>query len=99
MHRTTWRSVRDFNTYIVFGMVIKEKVESISYNGAVCIGPEGDVVTEYRKVHLLGEERQVYRNGFRFSTVEAECGTFWADDRNRSGLSRGGVASLLTARN
>jgi predicted amidohydrolase len=34
------------------------------------------VVTDYRKVHLLGEERQVYRNGFRFATVDAEWGRF-----------------------
>lgn len=66
----------DFNTHIVFGLVVKEKVESILYNGIVCIGPEGDLAGEYRKVHLLGEERQVFRNGFRFITVEAEWGRF-----------------------
>ena len=65
-----------FGTHIVFGLVLKEKVESILYNGVVCLGPEGDVAAEYRKVHLLGEERQVYRNGFRFTTVEAEWGRF-----------------------
>jgi omega-amidase len=57
-------------------LVVKEKVESILYNGVVCLGPEGDVAGDYRKVHLLGEERQVYRNGFRFITVEAEWGRF-----------------------
>jgi len=70
------KRANEFNVYVVFGMVIKEKVESILYNGVVCLGPEGDVVSDYRKVHLLGEERQVYRNGFRFSTVEAEWGRF-----------------------
>ncbi len=77
-HATSYLAKRasDFGTYVVFGMVIKEKVESILYNGAVCLGPEGDVVAEYRKVHLLGEERQVYRNGFRFITVDAEWGRF-----------------------
>ncbi len=77
-HATNYLAKRahDFNTHIVFGMVIKEKVESILYNGVVCLGPEGDVTAEYRKVHLLGEERQVYRNGFRFITVEAEWGRF-----------------------
>lgn len=43
--------------FVVFGMVIKELLESILYNGVVCLGPEGDVVSDYRKVHLLGEER------------------------------------------
>lgn len=77
-HATNYLAKRanDFGTHVVFGLVIKEKVESILYNGAVCVGPEGSVVSEYRKVHLLGEERQVFRNGFRFSTVETEWGRF-----------------------
>ncbi|MCB0132200.1 MAG: carbon-nitrogen hydrolase family protein [Caldilineaceae bacterium] len=77
-HATNYLAKRanDFNTHVVFGLVIKEKVESILYNGLVCLGPEGDVAGEYRKVHLLGEERQVYRNGFRFITVDAEWGRF-----------------------
>jgi predicted amidohydrolase len=77
-HATNYlaKKANEFACYVVFGLVIKEKVESILYNGVVCIGPEGDVVTDYRKVHLLGEERQVYRNGFRFATVDAEWGRF-----------------------
>lgn len=77
-HATNYLAKRanDFGAHIVFGLVIKEKVESILYNGAVCVGPEGSVVAEYRKVHLLGEERQVFRNGFRFVTVDAEWGRF-----------------------
>lgn len=77
-HATNYLAKRanDFNTHIIFGMVIKEKVESILYNGLVCLGPEGDVAGDYRKVHLLGEERQVYRAGFRFINVEAEWGRF-----------------------
>lgn len=70
------KRANDFQTYIVFGLVVKEKVESILYNGLVCLGPEGDLVGDYRKVHLLGEERQVYRNGFRFVTIETEWGRF-----------------------
>lgn len=77
-HATNYLAKRasDFGVHIVLGMVIKEKVESILYNGLVCLSPEGDVAAEYHKVHLLGEERQVYRNGFRFATVEAEWGRF-----------------------
>lgn len=77
-HATNYLAKRanEFNVHIVFGLVIKEKVESILYNGVVCLGPEGDMAGEYRKVHLLGEERQVYRNGFRFVTIEAEWGRF-----------------------
>jgi omega-amidase len=77
-HATNYLAKRanDFQVHVVFGMVIKEKVESILYNGLICLGPEGDIAGDYRKVHLLGEERQVYRNGFRFVTVEAEWGRF-----------------------
>ncbi len=77
-HATNYLAKRanDFNCHICFGMVIKERVESILYNGLVCVGPEGEVAADYRKVHLLGEERQVYRNGYRFALVEAEWGRF-----------------------
>jgi predicted amidohydrolase len=77
-HATNYLAKRanEFACFVVFGMVVKERVESILYNGVVCLGPEGDVVGDYRKVHLLGEERQVYRNGFRFATVEADWGRF-----------------------
>ncbi len=70
------KRAKEFNTHVVFGMVIKEKVESILYNSLVCLGPEGDIAGAYHKVHLLGEERQVYRNGYRFLTIEAEWGRF-----------------------
>ena len=77
-HATNYLAKRadDYNTHIVFGLVIKEKVESILYNGVACLGPEGDVMSSYHKVHLLGEERQVYRSGFRFINIDAEWGRF-----------------------
>lgn len=77
-HATNYlaKRAKDFNAHIAFGMVVKEKVESILYNSLVCIAPEGDIAGVYNKVHLLGEERQLYRNGFRFLTVEAEWGRF-----------------------
>ena len=77
-HATNYLAKRaaDFNTHIVFGLVIKERVESILYNGVACLGPEGNVMASYNKVHLLGEERQVYRSGFRFSNVDADWGRF-----------------------
>jgi predicted amidohydrolase len=42
------KRANDFQTHIVFGLVVKEKVESILYNGLVCLGPEGDVAGDYR---------------------------------------------------
>ena len=70
-HATNYlaKRAKDFNTHIVFGMVVKERVESILYNGLICIAPEGDIAAVYHKVHLLGEERQVYRNGYRLSLI------------------------------
>ena len=59
----------DFSTYVVFGLPTKEKVESIFYNAAVVIGPDGELVGEYRKIHLKGEEKLSFRPGYRFNGV------------------------------
>ena len=90
-HATNYLAKRagDYNTHVLFGLVIKEKVESILYNGVACLGPEGDVVSAYHKVHLLGEERQVYRPGFRFINVDADWGPLRAHGRVRYRLPRG----------
>jgi len=59
----------------VFGLPTKEKVESIFYNAAVVIGPDGELLGEYRKVHLKGEERLSFRPGYRFSVFDTAFGT------------------------
>jgi predicted amidohydrolase len=64
----------DYSTHIVFGMVSKEKVESILYNSAIVIGPDGELLGEYRKLHLPGEERLAFRPGFRLPVFEATFG-------------------------
>jgi predicted amidohydrolase len=64
----------DYNTHIVFGMVTKEKVESIIYNAAVVIGPDGEMLGEYRKLHLPGEERLAFRAGYRMPVFETSFG-------------------------
>lgn len=64
----------DFHTYIAFGMVVKHKVESVIYNSAVLLGPDGEVKGEYRKVHLKGEEKLAFRPGYKFPVVETEFG-------------------------
>lgn len=65
----------DFGVYIAFGMVVKERVESVLYNSAVLIGPDGDLVEVYNKLHLRGEERMVFREGFKLPVSETEIGT------------------------
>lgn len=64
----------DFGTHIVFGLVTKEKVESTIYNAAVVIGPDGELLGEYRKLHLPGEERLAFRAGYRLPVFETSFG-------------------------
>ncbi len=64
----------DYSTHLVFGMVTKEKVESIIYNAAVLIGPDGEMVGDYRKLHLPGEERLAFRPGYRLPVFETNLG-------------------------
>jgi predicted amidohydrolase len=64
----------DYSTHIVFGLVSKEKVESILYNAAVIIGPDGELLGEYRKLHLPGEERLAFRPGYRLPVFEGSFG-------------------------
>jgi predicted amidohydrolase len=52
----------------------EEKVESVLYNAAVLVGPDGDLVGDYRKVHLKGEERLAFRAGFKFPLIETDFG-------------------------
>jgi predicted amidohydrolase len=64
----------DFQTYIALGMVERKKVESVIYDAAVLIGPDGELVDKYHKVHLRGEERLAFRNGFRYPVMQTEFG-------------------------
>ncbi|MEM9953038.1 MAG: carbon-nitrogen hydrolase family protein [Chloroflexota bacterium] len=64
----------DFGIYIAFGMASKEKVESVLYNTAVLVGPDGELVETYNKVHLRGEERMAFREGYKIPIAETEIG-------------------------
>jgi predicted amidohydrolase len=65
----------DYGVYVAFGMVTKERVESVLYNSAILIGPDGELVDVYNKVHLRGEERMAFREGIRLSVNDTEVGT------------------------
>ncbi|MFQ6059235.1 MAG: carbon-nitrogen hydrolase family protein [Anaerolineae bacterium] len=65
---------QEFNTHVAFGMVAKEKVESILYNAAILVGPDGELIGDYRKVHLRGEERLAFRPGYRYQVFETNFG-------------------------
>jgi predicted amidohydrolase len=64
----------EYGLHVVFGMPSKEKVESVLYDSAVMVGPDGDVIGEYRKAHLKGEERLAFRPGFRLPIWETDFG-------------------------
>jgi len=64
----------DYGVHILFGMVAKERVESIIYNAAVLIGPDGEIIGRYNKVHLRGEERLAFRAGYRYPVFETSFG-------------------------
>ncbi|RMF29192.1 MAG: carbon-nitrogen hydrolase family protein [Chloroflexi bacterium] len=64
----------EFNVHVAFGLVTKQRVESILYNTAVLIGPDGDLIGEYHKVHLRGEERMTFRTGYRYLAMETNFG-------------------------
>jgi predicted amidohydrolase len=64
----------DYGTHIAFGLVTKERVESIIYNASVLVGSDGEFLGEYRKLHLPGEERLAFRPGFRLPVFETSFG-------------------------
>lgn len=65
----------EYGVYVVFGMVTKEKVESVIYNSAVVIGPDGELLDVYHKIHLRGEERMAFREGFKLPVIDTEFGS------------------------
>ncbi len=64
----------EYGIFIAFGMVTKEKVESVLYNSAVLVGPEGELLEVYNKIHLRGEERMAFREGYKLPVIPTEIG-------------------------
>lgn len=75
-HATSYLGERasQCNTHILFGMAEEGKPESVIYDTAVLIAPEGEVVAKYQKTHLKGEERLAFRPGYRYTVVETALG-------------------------
>ena len=64
--------------YIVFGMPeMSKKAESVIYNTAVLVGPEG-YIGKYRKMHLpthsVFEEKRYFRQGYETPVFETKIG-------------------------
>jgi len=65
----------ELGVHVAFGMVSKkEKVESILYNSVILVGPDGDLIGQYHKMHLRGEERIAFRAGYRLDVFETGFG-------------------------
>ena len=65
----------EHGVYVAFGMVTKERVESVLYNSAVLVGPDGELLEVYNKSHLRGEERMAFREGYKLPVIETEVGS------------------------
>lgn len=64
--------------YIIFGMPeLSQKAESVIYNSAVLVGPEG-YIGKYRKMYLpthsVFEEKRYFRQGYQTPVFETEIG-------------------------
>jgi len=64
----------EYGIFIAFGIATKERVESVLYNSAVLVGPEGELLDVYNKIHLRGEERMAFREGYKLPVIETEVG-------------------------
>ncbi len=64
----------EYGVYVAFGMVTKERVESVLYNSAILVGPDGELLDTYNKIHLRGEERMAFREGFKLPIIPTEIG-------------------------
>jgi predicted amidohydrolase len=59
----------------VYGSMI-EKDGGAYYNAAPFISPQGGIIAKYRKVHLFGEEKDVFQSGDEPVLVDTEFGRF-----------------------
>lgn len=73
------RLAKEHNVHIIFGMPEKSgKGQTILYNTAVFVGPEG-YIGKYRKLHLpthsIFEEKRYFRPGYHTPIFQTEIGT------------------------
>lgn len=64
----------EHNTHIAFGFAERQKVESVIYSAAVLVDPEGKLAADYQKVHLKGEQRLIFRPGYKYTVAETRLG-------------------------
>ena len=60
------------NAYVIFGLV--EKSGDEIYNSAAVVGPKGDLVARYRKIHLWSFEHNIFKAGEELCLVDMDFG-------------------------
>jgi predicted amidohydrolase len=66
----------ELGIHVAFGMATKkEKVESVLYNTAIMVGPDGDILHQHHKIHLRGEEQITFRPGYQIRECETGLGS------------------------
>jgi predicted amidohydrolase len=65
-------SARKANSYVIFGL--PEKDGGDIYNSIAVLGPKGNVVAKYRKMHLWLSENQTFKRGNELCLFDTEFG-------------------------
>lgn len=61
--------------YVVYGFPERDtRTRDVLYNSAALVGPDGDLVGVYRKVHLFAAERTWFRPGWDYPLFETDVG-------------------------
>ncbi len=58
--------------YVIAG--ITEKAGDRIYNSAICIDPDGDIISKYRKINILDIAQDIYSTGNRLSVIDTSLG-------------------------
>lgn len=65
---------RELRVFFFASLIEREKDRC--FNTGVFIGPDGQLVAKYRKVHLFHSEKQMFIEGYEPAIIETELGTF-----------------------
>lgn len=66
---------KETNTFIIFGMPEKDPVNpDILYNSQVFLNNNGDIIGQYRKIHLFDSEKKIFTPGNEFKVFDTAIG-------------------------
>lgn len=68
------RLAKDYNVYIVTGIVERSQSTTALYNSSILIDPRGKIIGVYRKVHLWDKEKRWATSGTSYPVFETEYG-------------------------